>query len=78
MKIQVTRMERLKDSPLIQTAKESKNIVCRISGEELTVERAAYAERELEALAPEILRAIQDKKKLLKDRGMEIDRRLKE
>jgi len=66
MKIQVTEMEIVSEKPRIQTAKATRLIVCSIVGDILTVERSEFSKDKLSGLAPEILRAIQAKKKLLK------------
>ena len=66
MKIQVTEMEIVNDKPRVQTAKETRLVVCLIAGDILTLERSEFSEDKLSGLAPEILRAIQAKKKLLK------------
>jgi hypothetical protein len=66
MKIQITEMETVNTMPHVQTAKSARTIVCVIKGDRLSVQRSAYKPAELRKLAPEILRAIQEKKKLLK------------
>jgi len=66
MKIQVTEMEIVSDKPRVQTARATRLIVCSISGDILTVERSEFSEDKLAGLAPEILKAIQAKKRLLK------------
>lgn len=66
MRIQVTEMEIVNDKPRVQTAKQTKSVACWIAGDILTIERSEFSEDTLSRLAPEILRAIQAKKKLLK------------
>jgi hypothetical protein len=66
MRIQVTEMEIVSDKPRIQTAKGTRSVVCWIAGDSLTTERSEFSEDKLSRLAPEILRAVQAKKKLLK------------
>jgi hypothetical protein len=67
MKIQVTEMETVNTKPHVQTARGVRTIVCNIKGSQLAIQRSAYKPAELRKLAPEILHAIQEKKKLLKD-----------
>jgi len=69
MKIQVTYMERTKENVRIKIAKETKNIICAVAGGAVRIQHSDYIERELPKLAVEILQAIRDKKKLLKDRA---------
>ena len=66
MRLQVTYLEPTKENPQVKYAKDLKNIMCVVIGNNVTIQSSDYTERELEKLAPEILRAIQDKKKLLK------------
>lgn len=66
MKIQVTEMEIVSDKPRVQKAGATRVIVCSIVGDVLTVERSEFSVDKLAGLAPEILRAVQAKKKLLK------------
>ncbi len=67
MKIQVTEMETVNIMPHVQTAKSARTIVCVIKEAQLAIQRSAYKPAELRKLAPEILQAIQEKKKLLKE-----------
>jgi hypothetical protein len=67
MKIQITEMETVNTMPHVQTAKSARTIVCVIKSAQLAVQRSAYKPAELRKLAPKILRAIQEKKKLLKE-----------
>jgi len=66
MKIQVTKMRTVNLMPHVQAAGETKLLTCSISGQILTVERSDFSPDILDQLAPEILRAVLDKKKLLK------------
>lgn len=66
MKVQVTYLEPTKENPQVKYAKGVKNLACLVAGNNVSIQGSDYNERELEKLAPEILRAIQDKKKLLK------------
>jgi hypothetical protein len=66
MKIQVTEMETCQENPRVQLAGKVKSIVCAIEGGRLIFERADYSPGEIRKLAPEILLAIKEKKKLLR------------
>lgn len=68
MKIQVTYMERTKQDRTIKYAKEVKNISCLVAADGITVQSSDYSEKEMDKLAPDILQAILNKKKLLKDK----------
>ena len=68
MRIQVTYMERTKQDPTIKYAKEVKNISCLVAADRITVQSSDYSEKEMDNLAPDILQAILNKKKLLKDK----------
>lgn len=50
----------------VKYARDVKNILCLIIGNDVNVQTSDYNERKLEKLFPEILGAIQNKKKLLK------------
>lgn len=69
MKIQVTEMETRPDNPRIQLAGRVRSIVCAIAGDDLTIVRSDYVAKEVDRLAPDILRAVREKKKLLKSLG---------
>lgn len=71
MKIQVTALERAKEDRNIKYAKGVKNISCRIAADKLEIQSSDYVDRELAKLAPDILQAIQNKKRLLKLRSPE-------
>jgi len=66
MRIQVTYLERSKDNPNIKYAKNVKNILCSVVRNKIKIQSSDYDEKEVEKLVPGILRAIQDKKRLLK------------
>jgi hypothetical protein len=66
MSIQITEMKTRTDNPRIQLAGRVRSIVCLVANDELTVVRADYTAHEVEGLAPDILRAVREKKKLLK------------
>ena len=66
MSIQVTYLERTREDPKIKNAKETKSLVCALDGESVRFVSSDYAERELRPLADEILRAVKNKKRLIK------------
>ena len=68
MRIQVTYMERTKQDRTIKYAKEMKTISCIVAADRITVQSSDYSEKEMDKLAPDILQAILNKKKLLKDK----------
>jgi hypothetical protein len=66
MRIQVTEMKSRPDDPRIQLAGKTRTITCSVSGgEALTLLRTDYSDTETVRLAPDILRAVREKKKLL-------------
>jgi hypothetical protein len=70
MKIQVTEMLTRPDNPRIQLAGKARTITCSITKEGgLTVLRSDYTAKEIARVAPDVLRAVRDKKKLLKELG---------
>ncbi len=70
MKIQVTEMKTRPDNPRIQLAGKTWTISCSISAKgALRVLRSDYSDKETARLAPMILRAIREKKKLLQQYG---------
>jgi Icc-related predicted phosphoesterase len=66
MHIQVTYLERTRDNPKVKYAKETKILACGVAGETIQVQRSDYEESELEGLTKDILKAIKNKKRLLK------------
>jgi hypothetical protein len=66
MTIQVTRLEPSRDDPRIKYARDPKTIVCRFPAAGAEVVRSDYSQAELKTLLPEVLRAVVDKKNLLK------------
>lgn len=66
MTIQVTRMERDRSNPRIKTARETKSIVGRPDGLLFKIIRSDFIGDELDSVCAQILRAVQDKKRLLK------------
>jgi len=73
MKIQVTELERSKEDRNIKYAKGVKNISCRLVANRLEVQSSDYSDREMAKLAPDILQAIRNKKKLLKLKVPQVD-----
>ena len=68
MRIQVTYMERTKQDRTIKYAKEVKNISCLVAADRIKIQSSDYSEKEMSKLAPDILQAVLNKKKLLKDK----------
>jgi hypothetical protein len=68
MRIQVTYLERTKQDRTIKYAKEMKNISCLVAADRVKIQSSDYTEKELGKLAPDILQAVLNKKKLLKDK----------
>ena len=66
MTIQVTRLEPTKDNPRVKYARDPKTIVCRFPADRAEIVRSDYTQADLETLLPEMLRAVVDKKNLLK------------
>jgi hypothetical protein len=66
MKIQVTEMERSRENPRVGYARITRSVSCLVVGNTVDVQESEFEERSLERLATQILKAIQDKKKLLK------------
>jgi hypothetical protein len=66
MTIQVTRLEPSRDDPRVKYARDPKTIVCRLPADKAEVVKSDYSQAELERLLPEMLRAVVDKKNLLK------------
>ncbi len=69
MTIQVTFMEKTKADPNIRYAKTSKSLNCQIEPERVVIKSSDYVEADLKDLAFDILKAVRDKKKLLKEYG---------
>jgi len=66
MTIQVTRLEPSRDDPRVKYARDPKTIVCRLPADKAEAVKSDYSQAELERLLPELLRAVIDKKNLLK------------
>ena len=72
MTIQVTRMERSQSDPRIKTARETQTIVGGPDGSGFRIARSDFSGDALETVCAQILRAIQDKKRLIKGSGLNI------
>ncbi|OGD19555.1 MAG: hypothetical protein A2W03_01305 [Candidatus Aminicenantes bacterium RBG_16_63_16] len=70
MKIQITEMKNRPDNPRIQVAGKVRTISCKITARGvLSLLRSDYSGREIARLAPDVLRAVREKARLLKDFG---------
>ena len=65
MTIRVTEMVKDPGNPRARLAKTSKALTCLVAADRLEVQSSDYGEKDLAKLVPEILTAIQNKKKLL-------------
>jgi hypothetical protein len=68
MTIQVTEMVRDSRSSRVSLARTSKKLVCLVSESRLEIQNSDYEKGDLDKLAPEILTAVRNKKRLLKMR----------
>jgi hypothetical protein len=66
MTIVVSRLEPARDNPQIKYAREPRTVACRFDGEAVELLRSDYAPPELGKLLAAILKAVIDKKALLK------------
>jgi len=66
MRIQVTYMERTRENSKIKLAKKTRELRLFIGADAVRIERSDYDEGELPKLAEDILKAVKDKKRLLK------------
>jgi hypothetical protein len=66
MTILVTRLEPSRDNPRIKYTRDPKTIVCRFPADRAEVVQSDYSQADLETLLPDVLRAVVDKKNLLK------------
>ena len=66
MTIVVSRLEPDADNPRVKYARDPKTVVGRFAGGGVEVVRSDYPEAELEKLLPAVLKAVVDKKALLK------------
>jgi hypothetical protein len=66
MTILITWLEPSKENPRVKYARDPKTIVCRLPADKAEVVRSDYSQSDLETLLPDVLRAVVDKKNLLK------------
>jgi hypothetical protein len=66
MTIRVTEMAKDPGNPRARLAKTSRALTCLVAEDRLEVQSSDYEEKDLAELVPEILTAIQNKKRLLK------------
>lgn len=66
MTIMISRLEPSRADPRITYARDPKTIVCRFRADEVEIVRSDYPAGELEELMPVVLKAVLDKKALLK------------
>lgn len=69
MTVVVSRLEPSPGDPRVFYAKEFRTLVCRFTGKDVEVLRSDHDEKGLPPLLADILRAVVDKKNLLKGRG---------
>lgn len=69
MTVVVSRLEPSPGDPRVFYAKEPRTLVCRFTGKGVEVLRSDHDEKGLEPLLADILKAVVDKKNLLKGRG---------
>lgn len=68
MTLQVTRLVPESGNPRIKKGRDSKLVVCVTNGGRLDLVKSDYSEKELSSFLPDLLRAIRDRKKLVRDR----------
>ena len=68
MTIRVTRLEPSRDNPGVRYGRDPKTLVCRFAADGAEVLSSDYSASDLETLLPGIVRAVIDKKNLLKDK----------
>ncbi len=66
MTIQVTHLEPSKFDANIRYGKETKKVICLIDEASVDVSRSDYDEKGLHSLLPDVLKAVKDKKNLIK------------
>jgi hypothetical protein len=66
MTILITWLEPSRENPRVKYARDPKTIVCRLPADKAEVVRSDYSQSDLETLLPDVLRAVVDKKNLLK------------
>jgi hypothetical protein len=69
MTLVVSRLEPSSADPRVRYAKEAKTLVCRFSAKSVEILRSDPDEKDLRRLLGDILKAVIDKKNLLKGRG---------
>ena len=69
MTLVISRLEPARDDPRVKYARDPRTVVCRFPGSGVEMVRSDYAEAELRRLLPAVLRAVIDKKNLLKIRA---------
>jgi hypothetical protein len=68
MILQVTRLVPEPGNPRIKKGRDSKIVVCGTNGGRLDLVKSDYTEKELASFLPDLLRAIRERKKLVRDR----------
>lgn len=66
--IVVSRLEPARDDPHVKFTRDARTLVCEFAGDGVELIRSDYSTTELEKLLPVILKAVLDKKALLKKR----------
>jgi hypothetical protein len=66
MTIVVSRLDPVADNPRVKYTRDPKTVVGRFAGSAVEVLRSDYPEAELEELLPRVLRAVIDKRALLR------------
>jgi len=66
LRIHITNLERLPGRPTVRVARTTRVIFAARAGERLAVEKSDYAEKELVPVLESLLKAIRDKKRLLR------------
>ena len=66
MTIVVSRLEPARDNPRVKYARDPKTVVCAFTAAGIELARSDYSAAELEKLLPAVLKAVVDKKNLLK------------
>ena len=69
MTLVVSRLEPSRDDPRVKYTRESRTVICRFPAAGAEVVRSDYAPSDLRGLLPAVLRAVIDKKNLLKKQG---------
>jgi hypothetical protein len=67
LRIHITDLDRLPSNPRVRVARRTRVIFARGDGERLTLEKSDYPPRELVPVLRSLLKAIRDKKKLLRE-----------